>query len=121
MSFSACNDKHNDIMNTEMTAQAVILKAQHLGARIRAARTRRGLRREDLAAKAGVSRSTLEKVERGDLGAAFGAYVKSLWALGLDGELDLVADPGLDRDGLALELNAQSMRVRVQVPKDNDF
>lgn len=108
-------------MNNKTIPQAVQLKAQHLGERIRAARTRRGLRREDLAARAGVSRSTLEKVERGDLGAAFGAYVKSLWALGLDAELDLVADPGLDRDGLALELNAQTKRVRVQTPADNDF
>jgi transcriptional regulator with XRE-family HTH domain len=108
-------------MDTKTIPQAVELKAEHLGERIRAARTRRGLRREDLAAKAGVSRSTLEKVERGDLGAAFGAYLRSLWALGLDAELDLVADPGLDRDGLALELNSQTKRVRVQVPTNNDF
>ena len=108
-------------MLTKTTPAAVALKAKHLGERIRAARTRRGLRREDLAARAGVSRSTLEKVERGDLGAAFGAYLKALWAMGLDGELDLVADPGLDRDGLALEMNAQSKRVRVQMPADNDF
>lgn len=63
----------------------------------------------------------MEAVERGELSTGIGAYIKALWALGLDEELDLLADPGLDRDGLALELSAQTKRVRVRTKVDNDF
>jgi transcriptional regulator with XRE-family HTH domain len=100
---------------------SVATKSSSLGARIRAARTRRGLRREDLATKAGLSRSTIEAIERGALTTGIGAYLQVLWALGLDAEVDLIADPGLDRDGLALELSTQTKRVRVQRKVDNDF
>ncbi|CAN7782135.1 helix-turn-helix domain-containing protein [Variovorax sp. LjRoot175] len=100
---------------------AVVDRVQRLGQRIRAARTRRRLRREDFAQRAGVSRSTMEAIERGELNTGIGAYVKALWALGLDEEVDLLADPGLDRDGLALELSTQTKRVRVGTKVDNDF
>jgi transcriptional regulator with XRE-family HTH domain len=105
----------------DTTPDAVREQVRQLGRRIRAARTRRRLRREDFAQRAGVSRSTMEAVERGELTTGIGAYVRALWALGLDQELSLVADPGLDRDGLALELSAQTKRVRIQTRVDNDF
>lgn len=106
---------------TATTPGAVADHVSRLGQRIRAARTRRKLRREDLAQRAGVSRSTVEAIERGELTTGIGAYVRALWAMGLDQELDLIADPGLDRDGLALELSAATKRVRVQTKADNDF
>lgn len=105
----------------DSSPNAVVDHVERLGQRIRAARTRRKLRREDFAQRAGISRSTMEAVERGELSTGIGAYVRALWALGLDGELNLLADPGLDRDGLALELSRQTMRVRVQTKVDNDF
>ncbi|MDN8616424.1 helix-turn-helix domain-containing protein [Variovorax ginsengisoli] len=107
--------------NPGTTPGAVADRVSQLGQRIRSARTRRKLRREDLAQRAGVSRSTLEAIERGELTTGIGAYVRALWAMGLDQELDLIADPGLDRDGLALELSAVTKRVRVQSKVDNDF
>lgn len=85
-----------------------------LGARIRLARQRRRLRLEDVAQKTGMSRATIEAVERGELTTAFGAYVSVLGVLGLLGELALLADPGLDREGLALEFLVADKRVRVQ-------
>jgi ribosome-binding protein aMBF1 (putative translation factor) len=88
--------------------------AAALGARIRVARQRRRLRLEDMAEKTQLSRSTIEAVERGALTTALGAYLRVLSALGLAKELELVADPGLDRDGLALELSVADKRVRVQ-------
>ena len=60
-------------------------------------------------------------VERGDLGTGLGAYLRVLWALGLNQQLDIVADVGLDQMGLTLELGAQSRRVRVKKTVDNDF
>ncbi|MDB6000016.1 MAG: hypothetical protein JWP52_1715 [Rhizobacter sp.] len=97
-------------------------QAENLGARIRIARQRRKLRLEDMAEKTGLSRSTVEAVERGAPTTAFGAYLTVLTVLGLARELDLIADPGLDRDGLALELSVTDKRVRLQ-RKDigNDF
>jgi hypothetical protein len=63
----------------------------------------------------------MEAIERGELTTGIGACVRALWTLGLDQELSLVADPGLDRDGLALELSAQTKRVRVQTRVDDNF
>jgi len=37
----------------------------------------------------------MEAIERGELSTGIGAYVRALWALGLDGELNLLADPDL--------------------------
>jgi len=103
-------------------ADSVQKQAAALGQRIRAARIRRGLRREDLAARAGLSRTALEAVENGKLTTGLGTYLQALWAMGLGEEIALLADVGLDRDGLALEINAQTKRVRVQAGGlDNDF
>ncbi|WP_157266764.1 helix-turn-helix domain-containing protein [Azohydromonas aeria] len=101
---------------------AALRQAVDLGARIRIARQRRRLRLEDVAQKTGLSRSTVEAVERGAPTTAFGAYLSVLTVLGLARELDLLADPGLDRDGLALELSVADKRVRLP-RKDlgNDF
>jgi len=101
---------------------SAIRQAADLGARLRVARMRRKLRLEDVADKTGLSRSTIEAVERGALTTSFGAYLAVLSALGIGRELDLIADPGLDRDGLALSLSAADKRVRVQRKNvGNDF
>ena len=48
-----------------------------------------------------------------------GAYAQVLWVLQLDRELDLVADPGLDRDGLAFSVEHKRVMPKRQV--NNDF
>ena len=95
--------------------------ASDLGGRIRVARIRRKLRQEDMAANTGLSRSTIQAIERGEVTCLFGSVLIVLWALGLSQELGLVADPGLDRDGLSLALTAQNKRVGVTRKIDNDF
>jgi transcriptional regulator with XRE-family HTH domain len=92
-----------------------------LGERVRLARLRRQLRQEDLAERTGFSRSTIVAIERGEPTTAIGAYVQTLWVLGLDRELDLVADVGLDREGLAFEYVPGERRVRPRKIVDNDF
>ena len=99
----------------------VCAQLQALGLRIRAARTRRKLRREDLARKAGLSRTALEAVERGEPTTGIGTYMRALWAMGINAELDVLADPGLDRDGMALEFSVQTKRVGVARKVNNDF
>lgn len=92
-----------------------------LGARIRLARTRRKLRQADLAAQIGRTRATVVALEKGSPTTEIGAYVSALWALGLLQELDLVADPSLDRDGQALSFSAADKRVRVRQQLNNKF
>jgi len=92
-----------------------------LGLRIRDARLHRKLRQIDLAERAGVSRSTIEAIERGSPETAIGAYGRVLWVMGLDRELDVVADAAVDREGAALEYNPGERRVRVRRSLDNDF
>ncbi len=99
----------------------LMIQAQALGARVRAARTRRAWRIEDLADRSDLSTKSVAAIERGDLGTSFGAYLRVLWALGLNDAVDVLADVGLDQTGLTLELGAQSRRVRVRKAIDNDF
>ncbi|MHB1488809.1 MAG: helix-turn-helix domain-containing protein [Candidatus Eremiobacteraeota bacterium] len=70
-----------------------------LGERIRTARLRRRLSAKLTAERTGMSLMTLRSVERGGMGVTIGAYVAALHVLGLDGDLDAVAqaDP-LGRD-----------------------
>jgi DNA-binding XRE family transcriptional regulator len=101
----------------DMPAQAVV----RLGLRIRQARIRRKLRQEDLGQKIGRTRATVVALEKGSLTTEIGAYVAALWVLGLLEELELVADPGLDRDGQALTFSAADKRVRLRQQLNNKF
>ena len=86
-----------------------------LGERIRLARLRRQLSSVAVAGRAGISRTTLYKVEVGDAGVTMGTYLRVLAALGLSGDLDAVAAD--DRVGrrlqdLALESPSGTPRKR---------
>lgn len=101
--------------------EEVIQIAQRLGERIRAARLRRSWRQEDLAARTGLSRSTIQAIERGEISSAIGGFLHVLWLLGLANELEFIADPGLDREGLSLALDSARKRVFLPRKVDNDF
>lgn len=105
----------------EVHPQEVSAIAVQLGDRIRIARRRRRLRQEDLAAKTGLSRSTIQSIERGAVTCSFGSVLHVLWVLGLSREVALIGAPGLDEQGLALEISGQGHRVRVAREIDNDF
>lgn len=92
-----------------------------LGLRIRTARIRRKIRQEDLSKKTTLSRSTIQSIERGGMNYAVGSLLNVLWTLGLINEVALIADPGLDRDGLTLAIDAESKRVSIPRKIDNDF
>ncbi|WP_420224102.1 helix-turn-helix domain-containing protein [Pigmentiphaga litoralis] len=77
-----------------------------LGERLRLARKRRKLSNAVVAQRAGISRTTLYKVEAGDAGATLGSYVRVLAVLGLENDLNHVgADDRVGRklQDLALE------------------
>jgi transcriptional regulator with XRE-family HTH domain len=62
-----------------------------LGARIRAARLRRGMTQATLAARADVSLPTIRKLEKGDPTTSLATMVRALYVLGLEKDLDLLA------------------------------
>jgi transcriptional regulator with XRE-family HTH domain len=104
-------------LSEDAAAQSLV----RLGSRIRLARVRRKLRQEDLARQIGRTRATVIAIEHGYPTTEIGAYASALWALGLLRELDLVADPGLDRDGQALSFSAADKRVRPRRQLNNKF
>lgn len=76
-----------------------------LGERLKLARLRRKLSSLVVAQRAGISRSSLYKVEKGDPGATLGTYVRVLAVLGLDGDIQqLAADDKVGRKLQDLEL-----------------
>lgn len=64
---------------------------RELGDNIHFARLRRDLSAEQVAERAGISRNTLIKIERGDEGVAIGLYFRVLIVLGLERDLINVA------------------------------
>lgn len=64
---------------------------QNLGENLHLARLRRDLSSEQVAERAGISRNTLIKIEKGDEGVAIGMYFRVLIVLGLQNDLLLIA------------------------------
>ena len=62
-----------------------------LGENLHLARLRRDLSSEQVAERAGISRNTLIKIEKGDEGVAIGMYFRVLIVLGLQDDLLLIA------------------------------
>jgi transcriptional regulator with XRE-family HTH domain len=106
---------------TSLMAPEMLARIRALGLRIKQARIHRKWRQEDIVSRSGFSRSTIEAIERGEPGTAISSYLHVLWIMGLDRELDLIADPGLDREGLSLEFSVKEKRVRIPTKVDNEF
>ena len=83
-----------------------------LGERLRLARRRRKLSNAVVAQRAGISRSTLYKVETGDPGVTMGSCLRVLAVLGLENDLQgLAADDKVGRKLQDLELEPSSPRA----------
>lgn len=91
-----------------------------LGVRLKLARLRRKLSNAVVAQRAGISRTSLYKVEAGDPGATLGTYLRVLAVLGLEGDINaLAADDKVGRklQDLALEPSRSSPRRRSTTSK----
>ena len=86
-----------------------------LGERLKLARLRRKLSNPVVAQRAGISRTSLYKVEAGDPGATLGTYLRVMAALGLEADINaLAADDKVGRklQDLALEMPASAPQRR---------
>ena len=101
---------------------AVEQSLKQLGANIRTARLRRGMRLEDLAQRVGISRYVMSDIEKGKATTAVAGYIGALWALGLSGGVRDLADPDRDTEGKALaNVRAPTTAAKRRQALDNDF
>ena len=95
-----------------------ILRAlRKLGSDMRDARRRRRIPVSILAERASISRTTLNRIEKGDPNSAVGNYAAVLFALGMADRLAEIADARHDTVGLELEEERLPQRIRLSRPK----
>jgi len=82
-----------------------------LGGDLRDARLRRRIATAIMAQRAGISRMTLAKVEKGEPGVGAGTYATVLFILGMLDRLTELAAAGHDEVGLALEEERLPKRI----------
>ncbi len=95
----------------------VLRALRKLGQDIRDARRRRRIPVAILAERASISRMTLNRIEKGDAGVAFGNYATVLFALGLVERLGDLADGARDSVGRELEAERLPKRIRLSSPR----
>jgi transcriptional regulator with XRE-family HTH domain len=99
---------------------SVLPKIQHildeLGEQIRLARLRRKLSSMQVSERAGMSRSTLIKIEQGHPGVGIGQYINVLKVLGLENDFLLLAKD----DQLGRKLQDIQLVTGKRAPKRND-
>ncbi len=83
-----------------------------LGQDIRDARLRRRIPTAVMAERASISRTTLNKIEKGDPGVSLGNYANVLFVLGMAERLGELADVKTDAVGLELEEERLPQRIR---------
>jgi DNA-binding XRE family transcriptional regulator len=83
-----------------------------LGEDISLARRKRSLTVEMMAERTGVSRTTYQKIEKGDASVSIAAYAMALFVLGFEDALATVADARTDDTGLVLDAERLPKRVR---------
>ena len=96
-----------------VTPVPVTRALRKLGHDIRDARRRRRIPVAILAQRASISRTTLNKVEKGDPGVSLGTYATVLFVMGMVERLTDLADPRNDAVGLELEEEHLPKRIRL--------
>lgn len=96
-----------------MLFPAMTKQLDALGERLRLARLRRSYSASTVAARAGITRVTLARIEKGDPGTSLGAYVAVLRVLGLQDSLEGVASD----DQLGRKLQDLQLPVRQTAPR----
>lgn len=85
---------------------------KRLGADLKNARLRRRLKMVTVADRAGISRETLAKIQKGDPGVSMGSYASVIFAIGLGTQWMKLADIANDKTGQALDEKRIPKRAR---------
>ena len=109
--------------NTLTTAPpyAVEQALKRLGANLRTARLRRNLTIKNVADTIGTGPRPVSDAEKGKPSTGVAVYVALLWTYNLLNGLDHVAEPALDKEGLALSFRRVRSRGRHSERLDDDF
>ena len=91
----------------------VISALRKLGQDIKDARRRRRITAQLMAQRAGLSRSTIGKIEKGDPTASMGSYGAVLFVLGMERRLSDLVDSMHDLVGRRLEDESLPQRIRI--------
>lgn len=100
---------------------AVEQALKSLGENLRRARLRRNLTIGEVAEKIGTGPRAVMDAEKGKPSTGMVVYAALLWVFDLLGQLEQVADPATDREGLALEARKGRKRARKSGGLDNEF
>jgi len=87
-----------------------------VGANIRKARLRRAYSLETVAQRAGITRKTLYRVERGDPAVSLGIYARVLQALRLENDLGAIASD----DALGRRLQDAGLEPKRRAPRRSE-
>jgi len=87
-------------------------KLKKLGEDLKKARLRRRLKMSIIADRAGISKETLSKIQKGDSGVAIGSYATVIFAIGLGTDWLDLADIKHDKTGQILDEERIPMRAR---------
>jgi DNA-binding XRE family transcriptional regulator len=104
--------QNEDIMNNQDAPPAVSELLALLGDDLRSARKVRKMPLEEMAARVGVTRKTIARMESGDPGVSIGIFVKAAWTLDLEANLRDVFAPERDHAGLRAARLSLPQRVR---------
>ncbi|HAE02727.1 MAG TPA: hypothetical protein DCG04_15030 [Rhodospirillaceae bacterium] len=91
----------------------VLRALRKLGSDIKDARLRRRIPTKLMAERASISRTTLNKIEKGEPGVALGLYATVLFVLGMHQRLADLADVTQDKTGLELEDERLPQRIHI--------
>ena len=109
------------MINSEISAVLERQLLLQLGDRLKRLRKAKGIGTVEMAARAGISRNTLRAVESGDPAPSIGTYLRVMSALGLSGELALLAGDTMQpppADSAAARSRRAAPVVQVRVSTD---
>lgn len=96
---------------TDILPPNVRFSLRKFGGDLSIARRKRRLTVAMMCERLGVSRSTLQRMEKGDPTVSVGAYAQALFALGFGAPLGDLADQRTDETGLLFEAERLPMRI----------
>jgi transcriptional regulator with XRE-family HTH domain len=94
---------------------------KRLGANLRTARLRRNLTINDVAQKIGTGPKPVSDAEKGKASTSAAVYMALLWTYDLLTPMEGIADPSIDKEGLALSAQRERARTSGSQELDSDF